>query len=394
MRTIYVKDGAQREIAVVEDGKLCEYLLDNPQESGADAIYLGRVERVVPGMNAAFVDIGQKRNGFLPLEEKSRSCLPVKLQAGMRIPVQIRREAHDQKGAFLSRDLTILGQYTILMPMNRYVGVSAKLTDEAQRQRLIALGKGIAGDRFGLVMRTSAQDADEALIAEEAESLWERWQAIEKQLATAPAPSVISCDDSLLDGIVRDYAPRGIDRIVTDSEEVARQYGSFAAKVEVSSASLMEDAGLTDQRNKALERFVWLKSGGSLMIDPCEALTVIDVNTGKFTGSRLLGDTVRKLNLEACNEIARQLRLRNIGGIIIIDFIDMQEENDRLAVLEALQNALMQDRVKTVVHGFTSLGLVEMTRKRSRTTLRDAWSRTCPHCGGSGRVPYKEEEHG
>ena len=393
MRSIYVKDGPHREIAVVEDGKLCEYLLDNPQESGADAIYLGRVERVVPGMNAAFVDIGQKRNGFLPLEEKSRSCLPVKLQAGMRIAVQIRREAHDQKGAFLSRDLTILGQYVILMPMNRYVGVSAKLTEEKARGRLIALGKALAGGRFGLVMRTAALEAEETKIAAETEALWKRWQAIEKQIATAPAPSVISCDDSLLDGVVRDYAPRGIDRIMTDSKEIALRLGSIAP-VEMTPSTLMEDAGLTAQRDKALERFVWLKSGGSLMIDACEALTVIDVNTGKFTGSRLLGDTVRRLNMEACVEIAHQLRLRNIGGVIIIDFIDMQEEADRQAVLEALRTALMQDRVKTVVHGFTSLGLVEMTRKRSRVTLRDAWSRSCSHCGGSGRTPLKEEEHG
>ncbi|MBR4081671.1 MAG: Rne/Rng family ribonuclease [Clostridia bacterium] len=393
MRTVYVKDGVQREIAVVEDDRLVEYLCDNGQYDVADAVYLGRVERVVSGMNAAFVDIGQKRSGFLPLKEKSRTCLPVKLQAGMRILVQIRREAHDQKGAFLSRDITLPGQYVLLMPMNRYVGVSGKITDEAVRSRLSALGREIAGDRFGLVMRTSAQEASDAMIAAEAENLHESWLAMEKEAATAHAPSVITADTSLLTGVIRDYAPRGIDRVITDCSDIA---GLFAGiyPVESAPATLMEDAGLIRQRDKALERFVWLKSGGSLMIDPCEAMTVIDVNTGKFTGSRMLEDTAVRLNCEACGEIARQLRLRNIGGVIVIDFIDMKDEASRSQVLEALQSALMSDRIKTVVHGFTSLGLVEMTRKRSHVPLRDEWSRPCSHCGGSGRIIHKEDDHG
>ena len=393
MRQIYVKDGARREIAVVEDGRLCEYLRDEAESSGADAVYLGRVERVMPGMNAAFVDIGQKRSGFLPLEEKSRTCLPVKLQSGMRILVQIRREAHDQKGAFLSRDLTLPGQYVLLMPMNRYVGVSGKITLEDDRRRLSALGQEIAGDRFGLVMRTAALEADPVLVEAEASALYERWLSIQRQSATAHAPSVITADESLLDGVIRDYAPRGIDEIVTDSADVSSQLAN-AYPCRMAPATLMEDAGLTAQRDKALERFVWLKSGGSLMIDSCEAMTVIDVNTGKFTGNRMIEDTALRINREACGEIARQLRLRNVGGIVIIDFIDMKEDASRAIVLEALNAALASDRVKTVVHGFTSLGLVEMTRKRSRIPLRDEWSRPCSHCGGSGRITHKEEDHG
>lgn len=393
MRTVYVKDGARREIAVVEDGRLVEYLRDNGQPDIADAVYLGRVERVVSGMNAAFVDIGQKRSGFLPLEEKSRTCLPVKLQAGMRILVQIRREAHDQKGAFLSRDITLPGQYVLLMPMNRYIGVSGKVADEAVRSRLSALGREIAGDRFGLVMRTSAQDASDEMIAAEAEEMYEHWLVMEREAATAHAPSVITADTSLLSGVIRDYAPRGIDCVITDCTDIAGLFAGICT-AESAPATLMEDAGIIRQRDKALDRFVWLKSGGSLMIDPCEAMTVIDVNTGKFTGSRMLEDTAVCLNCEACAEIARQLRLRNIGGIVIIDFIDMKEDDSRQKVLDALQTALSADRIKTVVHGFTSLGLVEMTRKRSRVPLRDEWSRPCTHCGGSGQIIRKEDNHG
>ena len=391
MREVYVKGGTPREIAVVEDGCLVEYLMDEQTDSAAETIYLGRVDRVVPGMNAAFVDIGQERRGFLPLEEKSSTAPRQKLQCGMRIPVQVKREAHDQKGAFLTRDVTLCGQYTILMPMNRYVGISAKIADEETRHRLQRLGQNVTAGAFGVVMRTAAAQASEDDIADEVAALQTAWQQVVRDAAVAPAPSVLWRSGSLLDGVLRDYMPRGIDRAVTDDAACAEAFRNICP-VAMAEPGFMERTGLTAQRDKALARFVWLRSGGSLVIDQCEAMTVIDVNTGKFTGKQLMRETIRQLNIEACGEIARQARLRNLGGVIVIDFIDMAEEDDRAAVQEALTAAFLQDRVKTVIHGFTALGLMEITRRRSRRSLRDEWTAPCRTCGGLGRV--KEERHG
>lgn len=391
MREIDVKGGAPREIAVVEDGRLVEYLRDDHADSAAETIYLGLVDRVVPGMKVAFVDIGQEKRGFLPLEEKSGTAPQQRLQCGMRIPVQVKREAHDQKGAFLTRDVTLCGQYVILMPMNRYVGISAKVEDAQARRRLQQIGEKLTAGAFGLVMRTAAAQATEEEIAGETAALQDTWRQIASDAAVAHAPSVIWRGASLLDGVLRDYGPRGIDRAVTDDAACAEAFRGVCP-VAMAEPGFMDRAGLTVQRDKALERFVWLRSGGSLVIDQCEAMTVIDVNTGKFTGKRLVEETIRQLNLEACAEIARQTRLRNLGGVIVIDFIDMAEEADRDAVREALAAAFQQDRVKTVIHGFTALGLMEMTRKRSRRALRDEWTAPCRACGGLGRI--KEERHG
>lgn len=390
MRRIEVASGKQQEIAVFEDGRLCEYFLDDG-EGATDAIILGRVARVVKSMNAAFVEIGQEKNGFLPLGEKNETFTAAPLREGMRIAVQVKREAHEQKGAFLSRDITLCGVYVILMPFNRHVGVSSRIGDEAARDRLRAFGRELADGQHGLVMRKAAENAPEEAIIAETGELLERWESIRSRIATAPAPSVLYQAESLLDSVLRDYAPRGIDEIVTDDHALAVK---LAAEYAVSERTPDTDE-IRRQRDKALERFVWLKSGGSLMIDQCEALTVIDVNTGKFTGKRMLDDTIREINIEACAEIARQLRLRAVGGIIVIDFIDMKREEDRDDVLRALKAACAEDRVATYIQGYTATGLVEMTRRRSRQSLREQLTLPCSCCHGSGRrIVTKEESHG
>jgi len=392
MREIYIQSGPRREIAVVEDGKLVEYLLEDERDAAAEAIYVGRVERVVPGMKAAFVDIGQEKNGFLPLEEKNQLHAP-KLQSGMSVLVQIRKEAQGTKGAFLSRDISLCGETVLAMPLNDMIGVSSRITDAAQRRALQELGREITGGAYGLVMRSAAAEASEDAIREEAESLMARWEEIRRAAPTAHVPSMIQSARSQLDMLLDDYRPRGIDCIHTDDEALAAQLREIA-EVRLSKPGVMALMGLTRQRDKALERRVWLDSGGNLVIDPCEAMTVIDVNTAKFTGKRQLEETILKLNLEACGEIARQVRLRNLSGIILIDMIDMIADESREKVLEALRAAFASDRVKTVIHGFTSLGLVEMTRKKSRRPLRDDFTQECRHCRGRGRTIIEEEHHG
>lgn len=392
MREIYVQAGQPMELAVAEEGHLVEYLLDDGSHA-AERIYLGKVERVVPGMKAAFVDIGQEKNGFLPLEERSQSLTLPRLQAGMNVLVQVKKEAQGSKGAFLTRDVTLCGELVILMPLNRYVGVSGRVEDEETREAMRALGLCITEGRFGLILRHSAPDAGEAAIREETASLLDRWEAIRKAAPTAHAPSVIDDARDLLDSVLDDYRPRGIDRFIVNDPNLARRLSGIAP-VTLAGDDMMALAGLTKQRDKALRRQVWLRSGGTLVIDRCEAMTVIDVNTAKFTGQRDLEETVLRLNLEACEEIARQVRLRNLSGIILIDMIDMESETHRQRVLEELKRCFALDRVKTVIHGFTSLGLIEMTRKRSRLPLMDEWTAPCPACGGEGRVLRKEERHG
>lgn len=391
MREIYVKSGEMREVALVEDGRLCEYLRDDAS-SATEAIYAGRVERVVSGMKAAFVDIGQEKNGFLPLEERSAQ-LP-KLQAGDSVLVQVKKEAQGTKGAFLTRDITLCGENVILMPLNRYVGCSSRITDEAVRKTLIEMGREIAGGEYGLIMRNAAENATEESIRGEVSQLRSLWDDIRLAAPTAHVPSMLHTPRTQLDALIDDYRHRGIDRFVTDDEALAQKLGSIAP-VTLASDQLMTIARLNHQREKALQRHVWLDSGASLVIDPCEAMTVIDVNTAKYTGKKNLNETILKTNLEACREIARQVRLRNISGIILIDMIDMDQPEHRQMVLDALKDAFAADRVKTVIHGFTSLGLIEMTRKRSRCPLREEWTRPCRVCHGTGReMLHEEEKHG
>lgn len=392
MREIYIKSGAIREIALVEDGKLCEYLRDD--SNATEAIYAGRVERIVPGMKAAFVDIGQEKNGFLPLEERSQTAALSKLQTGDTVLVQVKKEAQGTKGAFLTRDLTLCGEYVILMPMNRYVGVSSRIEDEAVRKALMNLGKEISNGTHGLIMRNAAMNASEEDIRAEADELMSVWTCLRGAAPTAHVPSMIHQPRTQLDSLLDDYKHKGIDRIITNDAEIAKQLENIAL-VTIATDELMHIARLDHQRDKALQRYVWLDSGASLVIDPCEAMTVIDVNTAKFTGKRDLGETILKTNLEACKEIARQVRLRNLSGIILIDMIDMDLPEHHQQVLDVLRQAFANDRVKTVIHGFTSLGLIEMTRKKSRMPLRDEWTKPCHACHGSGReMLNKEEQHG
>lgn len=367
MRKLLIHQGEKPLIGVLEEERLTEVFF--PQaESSAESVLLGRVERIVPGMKAAFVNIGQEKNGFLPLEEKNTG-LPYP-KTGDAVMVQVRKEAQGVKGAYLTRDISLCGENMLLMPMNRMISVSSRIEEEAERRRLKALGSEMAAGRFGLVMRTASAQAEEETLRAEAEELFERWESIRRTAPTAHVPSVLSRPRSMLETVLDDYRPRGIDQIVTDDAALAESLRDIA-EVSVFPENLLMMFKIEQQLKKAQERHVWLDSGGSLVIDPCEAMTVIDVNTAKYTGKKQLEETILRLNLEACDEIARQVRLRNLSGILIIDMIDMKGAQQHQAVLDALEKAFAADRVKTVIHGFTSLGLVEMTRRRSRPPLKE-----------------------
>lgn len=323
--------------AVAEDGRLVEYI---PAAAGDETgqILRGKIERMMPGLEAAFVDIGRKKAGFLPLKENSRSFTGGAIRSGDRVWVQIRKEETGEKGAYLSRDLTIAGSRILLMPMNRHIGVSARITDEETRQRLAETGRRLADGQCGIVMREAAAEASEAELAEELGKLREKWQKIQAGEETPEGPA---------EELRRDYGPKGITEIREGAE-------------------LPTD--LRRQKQEAENRKIRLPHGGNIVIDRCEALTAIDVNSASDPGEGNRRETVIRTNLEACREIMIQARLRNLSGILILDMIDMDDEKDRSLILEALKEAFREDRIKTVIHGYTSLGLIEMTRKRSRAT--------------------------
>ena len=333
--------------AVIEYGRLMEYI-PSGTESVSGSILTGRVGRLMPGMNCAFIEIGRKKNGFLPLDEESNSFTGGPVRSGETLLLQIKKEETGEKGAFLTRDITLAGSLVIVMPMNRYIGVSGRIKEEAVRDQLKQTGTKIAGGRFGLVMRNAAEGADENEIRAEAETLFARWKEIEGQAAAAGKPGTVFRQENPLERLKADYVSGGYD--------ISEEAGEPGPEI-------------TRQLKEASERTLRLPGGGNIVIDRCEAMTVIDVNTSSFAGAGSKERSVTETNLEACALIAQQVRLRNLSGIILIDFIDMESETDRSLVSERLAECFAADRIKTVLHGWTKLGIMEMTRKRTGREL-------------------------
>ena len=329
--------------AITEDGILTEFLKRDPDQQYGD-ILIGTVERMMPGIGSAFVDIGRKTNGFLPIHENSRSFEGEKLKSGSRIAVQIRKEENGSKGAFLTRDLTLAGKNVLLMPMNRYIGISSRITEEKERERLRRIGQEIAQNQTGLILRTAAQNAEPGEIEADVRQLTEAWAEIRtKTEAGLPNGTVLYHQDPITQ-MIRDYESMGTDRR-TEADALNPE--------------------LQRQLQASLERTVRTGNGGNIVIDRCEAMTVIDVNSGSANTGGNPETVYLETNLSACKVIAAQIRLRNLSGIILIDFIDMAREDDRKLVEETFTEMMKRDRRKTVVHGWTSLGILEMTRKRT-----------------------------
>ncbi len=373
-------------------------------------IYVGKVARVLPGMQSAFIEIGLERAGFLHVadiwEERQNAQLndaPAKpieriLSEGQSRLVQVIKDPIGTKGARLSTQISIAGRLVVYLPQDPHIGISQRIEDETERQLLREkLAQLLSADETGgFIIRTVAETATDAELRGDIEYLKKLWHGIRGRALTAPAPTLLYQDLSLAQRVLRDIAGESTGRIIIDSRENFQKLQEFAAeytpkvleKLEhyTGERPLFDLYNVEDEIERALARRVELKSGGYLILEQTEAMTTIDVNTGGYVGTRSFDDTIFKTNLEAAQVIARQLRLRNLGGIIIIDFIDMESAERRAAVLAELNKALARDRTRISVNGFTGLGLVEMTRKRTRESLEHVLCEPCTTCGGRGVV--------
>lgn len=390
-------DPEECRVAVLEDGKLREMYVERMWErQRAGDIYKARVDSVVPGMNAAFLNLGDGRNAFLYLEDVKGG----KVEPDQEMVVQVTKTARKGKGARVTPRISIPGRYMVLIPGGRETGVSRRIEPE-ERERLRRIARDIRPKTAGVIVRTAAENVGEEELESDLRYLENIWEEIERESTRQNAPCLLYQDTGLLGRVLRDELNGQVMEIIVDSPEEFASVESFLRNFGVSddvpsldlytgTVPLFEFYGIEDELEAALDRKVWLESGAYLVIDQTEALTVIDVNTGKFTGGETLRGTVLKTNLEAAVEISRQLRLRAIGGIVVVDFIDMDNPEDRTLLTERLEGLFRNDRHKARIYGITKLGLVELTRKRSRADMRSVFTRGCPYCGGSGWVRREE----
>ena len=409
---IIVNVGTPRtRVAILEDGQMAELLLEG-EERVVGNVYMGRVENVVPGLDAAFMEVGMERNVFLHVsdameEEPSRAQMrkkmesfpPIKdvIKAGQEFLVQVTKGPVDAKGARASRRIALPSRNLVLMCDGRgKVGVSKKIEDETERARLRDLGQKTKPEGFGMIVRTRAEGADKKDFEADVKFLMKLWRSIQTRAKQEKAPALIYEDLTLVFEVLRDVFDLNVRSFVVDDkityDKVLNLLNSLApelrprVKLYKEKEPIFVHYGIEAEIERALRRKVWLPKGGYIGIDATEALTTIDVNSGKFTSTKRLEDTVLRTNLEAADEIARQLRLRDIGGIIVIDFIDMDNPRHRRQVTAALKTALEADRMKTRIMHITRLGLIEMTRKRTGQSLAKQLQVNCPCCEGTGKI--------
>ena len=385
----------ETRMGIVENGRLMEYVVErNNSAQLVGSIFLGRVCNVVRGIQAAFIDIGLDKNAFLYLGDKTG------ITEGQRMLVEITKDARGSKGPTATLDISLAGRYAALLPEANYTGISRKITDSAERSRLKKIADEITNGAAGAVMRTNAAGMPEEVLRADLQQLMADWQIIQARAKLARSPQVLHRELDISVRIVRDYLNARIDEVVVDSPAV---YGRLQELLQNIAESrncklLLHDKQtdifsyyrLSDDIASISDRRIDLPSGGYLVIDYTEAMTVIDVNSGHFSGRENLAETVMQINREAADEIARQLRLRDIGGIIVVDFIDMDKKEYREEIMERLQQALRADKMKPCVQDMTVLNLVEITRKKARQNLSTVLYAPCPVCQGSGRVQSQE----
>ena len=405
------RDRLNTRLALMEDGRLVEYFQEPTHLGGlVGNLYMGKVSRILPGVDSGFIDIGLDRDGFLfegdmgPLlddefkfEPQSRNHPVIEdLRVGEPVLVQVTKEPLGQKGPRLTTQISIPGNYLVYMPQTNRVGASKKLSD-SERQRLKKTMAELKGDFQGsFIARTAAEGASREELAAEMQQLAELWSFLTLKMDGAPCPSLIHQEADLATKSVREILLRSEGELITDDEELSEKVLESIHTVHdkdiritlwKNKQDLFREYKIDEELENALRPRVWLKSGGCIVVQPTEALVAIDVNSGRFVGKRSLEDTAFKTNVEAAEEVVRQLRLRNLGGIIVIDFIDMTEKGHRDALLSKFQEFLKNDKAKSRILKISEFGLVEMTRKRTHRPLDKLLTAPCPCCEGKGRIP-------
>jgi ribonuclease G len=435
MRREILIDSAAGEVrvAVVEDELLAEILVERPGRGGvAGNIYKGRISNILPGMQSAFVDIGLPRDAFLYVEDlgggvedderllgleadeeaapaESHTSPPPRgsiedlLKAGQEIVVQVAKDAVAQKGARITSHLSLPGRFLVYLPAVAHVGVSRRIQDPAERERLKTAVQALIRERSlpgGFIVRTAGEGQRPEDFVEDARYLSGLWEEIRRRADAASAPALLHAEVGAVAKVLRDVLNHDVHQVLVDAEDVHREALEFVGRMQPSLAHkirlysgdrpLFEERGVQPQLDRALRSRVWLKSGGYIVLNQTEALVAIDVNTGKYVGRRRLEETILRTNLEAVREIVRQVRLRDLGGIIVIDFIDMQEATSKAEVIQALEQELRRDRSKSRMLQISEFGLVEITRQRTKRSLERLLCAPCPACAGSGRVKSPE----
>ncbi|MFC1731963.1 ribonuclease E/G [candidate division KSB1 bacterium] len=413
---------SETRIAILENGTLNELYIERPENVRmVGDIYKGKVSKVLPGMMAAFIDIGQPQNAFLHFsdisspffsyistsdqprrtsERRRLADMEVKLKEGQEVNVQVTKEPLAAKGARVTTAVTIPGRFLVLVPNERYIGVSKKIDSFRERKRLKRVAKEILPKNFGLIVRTVASNKDEEILIKDLENLTSTWKEIEKIASKNAAPCLLYKDFSMASSVIRDIFTSDVERVVIDNKKLLRNINTYLKdaapqlleKVEYYNLQkpVYEEFNIEKELIKIVDPKVWLPGGGHIVINHTEAMVTIDVNSGKFIGGTNYEANATKVNLQAAREIGRQLRLRDIGGLIVIDFIDLAEEKNRKRVYYEIRNEMRKDRSKTSILPMSEYGLIEMTRQRIRPSLLYTFSDVCPHCRGTGRILSKE----
>ena len=429
-KEIFINESMEEtRIAIQEDGELVEvYIEKQDQQRMVGNIYKGQVENVLPGMQAAFVDIGYDINAFLPFSEiensaylseidddessngkktkknsrrrKNSGNVSVELKTGQEIFVQVIKEAFAGKGPRVTTEIALPGRLLVFVPNAKYIGISKKIWDKYERRRLKKIVSSLKEKDMGVIIRTVAEGKSEELLKNDFSSLIDKWKKLQSKSKRTKEASLIYEDLETASSVIRDLFTPDIGKIVIDSKKLYRKLQSYLEDISPNMAnrlehyklkqSLFESMGIENELDKLLQPKVWLKSGAYLIIEKTEAMVVVDVNSGRFVGKKNHEENSLKINLEACKEVARQLRLRDLSGLVVIDFIDMREESNQKKIYYELRKELKKDRAKVAVSPLSDFGLLEMTRQRIRLSLLDSMSEECPTCHGSGRIMSRE----
>ena len=424
-KEIFINESmGETRIAIQEDSKLVEvYVEQQDNQRMVGNVYKGKVENVLPGMQAAFVDIGYELNAFLPFSEIGNSeyiieessndrnrgsskhsrkieNIEVDPKTNQEIFVQVIKEPFAGKGPRVTTEVALPGRLLVLVPNANYIGISKKIWDKFERRRLKKIAQRLRTDDAGVIIRTVAEGKSEEHIENDFNILLDNWQKIKNKSEREEAPILVYEDLETASSVVRDLLTLDVEKIIIDSKRLYRKTQRYLEDVSPSllerlelyklKAPLFESFGIESEIEKLMRPKAWLKSGAYLIIEKTEAMVVVDVNSGRFVGKKMHEENSLKINMETAREVARQLRLRDLSGLIVIDFIDMQLEENRKKVYHELRKELKKDRAKVAVAPITEFGLLEMTRQRIRVSLLDSMSEECPACHGSGRIISQE----